>query len=203
MDRVNNFLEGAFMTNATPQSSPTVGEVSPRDVREQQSTALLLDVRTPAEFEESHVNGAVLHPLTELNPEQVRSLAEGKRACFVICRSGGRARQAAEKLASAGLPSLNVMAGGMQAWEREGLPVTRGRTTISLERQVRIAAGALVFTGSGLAYFVAPACLALPAFVGAGLIFAGITDSCGMAMVLARMPWNTRTQSSKQSCCSM
>jgi hypothetical protein len=92
----------------------------------------------------------------------------------------------------------------MQSWESEGLPVNRGRATISLERQVRIAAGALVFLGSTLAYTISPGWIALPAFVGAGLVFAGITDTCGMGMVLARMPWNNRKpSSSKPSCCSM
>ena len=192
------------MTNENHQTSTAIGSTSPRVVREQQGNALLLDVRTPAEFEEIHIEGAVLHPLNDLNPAHVKRLAEGKGACFVICRSGGRARQAAEKLASLGLPNLQVMSGGMQAWESEELPVTRGRKTISLERQVRIAAGALVFVGSTLAYFVNPGWVALPAFVGAGLIFAGITDTCGMGMVLARMPWNNRKpSSSKASCCSM
>ena len=191
------------MTNVSTETSSPIGTISPRAARDMQADALLLDVRTPAEFEEAHVEGAILHPLTELNPSHVRALTQGKRACFVICRSGGRARQAAEKLAAHGIPALQVMSGGMQAWENEGLPVARGRKTISLERQVRIAAGALVFVGSALGYFMNPGWIALSAFVGAGLMFAGITDTCGMAMVLARMPWNNRKPASKPSCCSM
>jgi rhodanese-related sulfurtransferase len=172
-------------------------------VSEHQKDSLLLDVRTPAEFEEVHVEGAVLHPLTELNSATVEKLAEGKRFCVVICRSGGRARQAAEKLAAHGLTNVQIMSGGMQAWETEGLPVNRGRKTISLERQVRIAAGSLVFIGSLLGYAVSSSWLALTAFVGAGLVFAGVTDTCGMAMVLARMPWNNRKKGAcKTSCCS-
>ena len=192
------------MTTTGHEHFTSIGNVSSRAVREQQGSALLLDVRTPAEFEEVHIDGAVLHPLNEFNPAHVQKLAEGKRACFVICRSGGRARQAAEKLAAHGLTSVQIMTGGMQSWESEGLPVKRGRSTISLERQVRIAAGALVFAGSLLAYLFSPGWIALPAFVGAGLMFAGITDTCGMGMVLARMPWNNRKpSSSKPSCCSM
>ena len=190
------------MTQAPSESTSIPATASPRQVREQQSDSLLLDVRTPAEFEEVHVEGAVLHPLTDLNPAQVKRLAEGKRCCVVICKSGGRARQAAEKLVAQGLGNVQIMNGGMTAWESEGLPVNRGRKTISLERQVRIAAGALVFIGSVLGYVVNPAWIGLAAFVGAGLVFAGVTDTCGMAMVLARMPWNNRKAGCKTSCCS-
>ncbi len=180
----------------------SLNTIAPRQVNEQQSDSLLLDVRTPAEFEEVHVQGAINHPLTDLNSEYVRNLMAGKRTCVLICRSGGRARQAAEKLAASGLPNLQIMFGGMQAWESEGLQVIRGRKTISLERQVRIAAGSLVFIGSVLGYLVSPAWIALSAFVGAGLVFAGVTDTCGMAMVLARMPWNTRKPAIEPGCCS-
>lgn len=191
------------MSNSITQINSSFGTTTPNAVKQTQSEYLLLDVRTPAEFEEVHAPGAVLHPLTELNPEHVRQLAAGKRACVLICRSGGRARQAAEKLAASGLTGLQVMTGGMQAWESEGLPVNRGQKTISLERQVRIAAGALVFIGSILGYAVNPAWIALSAFVGAGLVFAGVTDTCGMAMVLARMPWNSRKPTAKPGCCSI
>lgn len=192
------------MTQLPSDQSSSIATTSPRAAREQQAEALFLDVRTPAEFEESHIEGALLHPLTELNPEQVKRHAQGKRSVFLICRSGGRARQAAEKLAAHGFSGLQVMSGGMQAWENEGLPVKRGRATISLERQVRIAAGAMVVVGALLGYFVNPSWIALSGFVGAGLVFAGITDTCGMAMVLARMPWNNRKPAAtKPSCCSM
>ena len=191
------------MSDTVTQINSSFGTTTPNAVQQSQSDLLLLDVRTPAEFEELHAPGAVLHPLTELNPERVRQLATGKRACVLICRSGGRARQAAEKLAASGLTGLQVMTGGMQAWESEGLPVNRGKKTISLERQVRIAAGSLVFIGSLLGYAVSPAWIALSAFVGAGLVFAGVTDTCGLAMVIARMPWNNRKGSTKPSCCSI
>jgi hypothetical protein len=108
----------------------------------------------------------------------------------VVCRSGNRARQAAEKLKAAGVDSVVVLDGGLQAWERAGLPALRGRKTISLERQVRIVAGAMVFTGTLLSLLVSPLWLILPGFVGAGLMFAGLTDWCGMGLLLARMPWN-------------
>ena len=179
----------------------TFSSVSAQELSNNPGTALLLDVRTPAEFEELHIEGSLLKPLHELNPEEIKSLTQGKSACYVICRSGGRARQAAEKLVQSGISSIKVLDGGVTAWEKAGLPVVRGKSTISLERQVRIAAGALVFTGSALGYFVNPTWIALSAFVGAGLVFAGVTDTCGMAMVLARMPWNNRcTAPSTTSC---
>lgn len=153
---------------------------------------LLLDVRTPAEFGSVHIPGSVLHPLTELSIERVQELSQGKDRCVVICRSGGRARQAAQQL-SGKLPNLEVLDGGISAWEAAGLPVERGVGVISLERQVRIAAGLLVVLGVLLGSLVNPLFYWVSAFVGAGLIFAGITDTCGMAMMLARMPWNSRS----------
>jgi len=189
--------------NTTPS---TIETIRPHEVAAHKHSMLLLDVRTPAEYEDTHIEGAVLQPLTDLNPSTVAQMSNGKREVVVICRSGGRARQAAEKLSLHPLPSLRIMEGGMQSWEGAGLPVIQGRKTISLERQVRIAAGSLVFLGSTLGYFVHPAWIALSAFVGAGLVFAGITDTCGMGMLIARMPWNARSSSAQKSqqnsCCS-
>jgi rhodanese-related sulfurtransferase len=165
------------------------------------ASTLLLDVRTPAEFEEAHIEGSVLHPLGSLDPAEVARLVAGKAECLVVCRTGNRASQAAEKLRAAGLGTICVLEGGVQGWEAAGLPLIRGAKTMSLERQVRIAAGALVLVGALLGYFVHPAWIGLSAFVGAGLVFAGITDTCGMGMILARMPWNNRKKPGCGSCC--
>ena len=169
------------------------------DEFESEPKGLLLDVRTPVEHEQIHAPGATLLPLSEVDGESVSELANG-RPVYLLCQSGNRARQAAQKLERAGLTSVTVLEGGMKAWEAAGLPVQRGRATISLERQVRIAAGTLVFTGVVLGFFVHPGFYGLSAFVGAGLVFAGITDTCGMGLILARMPWNTRGSCSGQSC---
>lgn len=177
--------------------------ISPQQALQSASSALFLDVRTPAEFEEVHINGAVLHPLSDLDPAQVQRLAQGRSACVLVCRSGGRARQAFEKLAQQGIAGLTVLEGGVSGWEAQGLPVVRGAKSISLERQVRIAAGGLVMLGSILAYLVNAAFIAIPAFVGAGLIFAGITDTCGMGMLLAKMPWNTRAGAARAGSCAL
>lgn len=152
----------------------------------------LLDVRTPAEFREIHAQGARLLPLDQLDAQQVIQSRNGTAGepLYVICKSGNRARQAAERFIAAGYENVVNVEGGTEAWAKAGLPVVRGAKTISLERQVRIAAGFLVLLGSVLAFFVHPYFLIVPAFVGAGLMFAGITATCGMAMLLAKMPWN-------------
>jgi rhodanese-related sulfurtransferase len=97
---------------------------------------------------------------------------------------------ACDKLLAAGFTNVVNIEGGTLACEQAGLPVVRGQKTISLERQVRIAAGSLVLIGVVLSLQVHPYWIGLSAFVGAGLVFAGITDTCGMGMILARMPWN-------------
>jgi rhodanese-related sulfurtransferase len=167
--------------------------ISPKqlaDLRAAGQAIDLIDVRTPVEFREIHVDFARNVPLDRLDAPSVQQ-ARGKAAepLYVICRSGSRGKQACERLAAAGVNVINVE-GGTLAWDAAGLPVVRGQKAISLERQVRIVAGFLVLVGAVLAMVVHPYFAGLSAFVGAGLMFAGITDTCGMAMLLARMPWN-------------
>ena len=117
----------------------------------------LIDVRTPAEFAELHVPFARNMPLDRLEPEALVAQRNGRLSepLYVICHSGSRGRQACERLKVAGLNAINIE-GGTAAWDAAGLPVVRGRKTMSLERQVRIAAGSLVFIGAVLGYFVHP-----------------------------------------------
>ena len=151
----------------------------------------LIDVRTPVEYREVHITFARNVPLDRLDATMI---ADGQRKAgqplYVVCRSGGRGSQACEKLVAAGCTDVVNVEGGTLACIEAGLPVVRGKKSISLERQVRIAAGSLVLLGAALGWFVDPAFVALPAVVGAGLCFSGITDSCAMGMLLARMPWN-------------
>lgn len=172
----------------------SVATITPKQLHERvQSGAKveLLDVRTPVEFREAHVEFARNVPLDQFNAAQLLSQRNGNdEPLYVICRSGNRARQAAEKIQAAGYANVVNVEGGTQAWDQAGLPIVRGQKAMSLERQVRIAAGSLVLVGAVLGAFVHPYWLALSAFVGAGLVFAGITDTCGMAMLLAKMPWN-------------
>jgi len=161
----------------------------------------LLDVRTPMEFREVHADIARNVPLDVLDPAQVmlgRRDAEG-RPLYVICRSGGRSKQACEKFITAGFPDVVNVEGGTLSWVEAGLPVVRDQKGIPLERQVRITAGMLVLLGVVLGWLVHPACYGLSAFVGAGLIYAGITNRCGMGLLLARMPWN-RGQNATSAC---
>jgi rhodanese-related sulfurtransferase len=129
----------------------------------------LIDVRTPAEHGEVHIEGSHLMPLDRLDAGAVRSAASGAERCVLVCRSGKRAEQAYQKLQAAGCENMEVLDGGVIAWESAGLPVVRGAKAISLERQVRIAAGMLVLLGVILGAWVHPAFYGLSAFVGAGL----------------------------------
>lgn len=163
----------------------------------------LIDVRTPVEFREVHVEIARNVPLDQLDPGALmqarNSLAPDP--LYVICRSGSRGKQACDKFLKAGFSNVINVEGGTLACVEAGLPLVRGKKTISLERQVRIAAGSLVLLGAALGWFVHPAFFGLSAFVGAGLLFAGITDTCGMGMILARMPWN-QCEPETKSCCT-
>ncbi|MFO1040152.1 MAG: rhodanese-like domain-containing protein [Planctomycetaceae bacterium] len=150
----------------------------------------LIDVRTPVEYREVHVSFARNVPLDQLEVTQLTSGRTGTDPLYVICRSGNRGKQACDKFVAAGFTNVVNIEGGTLAWDQAGLPVVRGKKAISLERQVRIAAGLLVLLGSVLGALVSPYWIGLSAFVGAGLTFAGITDTCGMGMLLARMPWN-------------
>ena len=153
----------------------------------------IIDVRTPAEFAEVHAQGARLVPLDGLDPTTVMSAPEraADAPLYVICKSGGRAANACAKFAAAGFPNVFSIEGGTAAWERAGLPVVRGtRRVIGLERQVRIAAGTLVLLGAALGWLVHPLFHGVSALIGAGLVFAGISDWCGMGLLLAKMPWN-------------
>jgi rhodanese-related sulfurtransferase len=156
-----------------------------------QPSVPVIDVRTPVEFAEVHVPQARNIPLDELKPSSLQLSKE--QPVYLLCRSGQRATKAAEKFVKEGFVQPVVVEGGTLAWIDANLPVTRSAVKgINLERQVRIVAGAIVLTGVLLARFVNFNFIWLSGFVGAGLIFAGITDFCGMGLLIAKMPWNKR-----------
>jgi rhodanese-related sulfurtransferase len=169
--------------------------IGPRDLaaKKQGGEAVeLIDVRTPVEYREVHCAFARNVPLSDLDPKAVMTARNGAgdKPLYVICRSGSRGQQACEKFLAAGFTNVVNVEGGTLAWAECGLPVNRGKKAISLERQVRIAAGAIVLLGAVLGLLIHPYFLGLSAFVGAGLVFSGVTDTCGMGLLLARMPWN-------------
>ena len=163
----------------------------------------LIDVRTPVEFREVHVGIARNVPLDRLDPAALMQDRNGSadEPLYVLCRSGSRGQQACEMFLKAGFANVVNVEGGTLACVEAGLPVVRGRKAISLERQVRITAGLLVLVGALMGLLVHPAFIGLSAFIGAGLVFAGITDTCGMGMALARMPWN-QCRDDTSSCCA-
>ncbi len=162
--------------------------ISPEEVQALRAAGpvALIDVRTPAEYREVHAEGAMLIPLDQLDS---KALGAGT-PIYILCETGPRAFDAARKLKAAGRTDVLVVDGGTQRWVAAGLPVVRGRKTIGMFRQVRIVAGTLVLVGVGLGWFVHPGFYGLAAFVGAGLLLSGITDTCGMAWILGKMPWN-------------
>jgi rhodanese-related sulfurtransferase len=175
--------------------TPSIELTTSHDVARRQQAGEhieLVDVRTPAEFGEVHATAARNLPLDELRGDALRQLvdAAAKTPVYLICKSGGRSQKACEKLAAAGATQIASVEGGTDAWVAAGLPILRGKKTMALERQVRIAAGSLVLAGVILALTVHLWFIGLSAFIGAGLVFSGVTDTCGMGMVLARMPWN-------------
>lgn len=165
--------------------------ISPEDAaRMLREGATLVDVREPDEHARTRIPGARNLPLSKLEEAEL-ALHDGKPVLF-HCRSGARTEGNAARLAAkAGACEAFVVAGGLEAWKRAGLPVTEDRRQpLELMRQVQIAAGSMVLLGVLLGAFVAPAFYALSGFVGAGLVFAGVTGTCGLASLLRLMPWN-------------
>ena len=160
--------------------------------KQSQKNVDLIDVRMPTEYREFHAEGAINVPLDSLDPKAVADSvgAGADRPVYVICKSGNRSSKAVQKFVNSGIVNVINVNGGTTAWVEAGLPVVRGEKSISLERQVRIVAGFLTLLGAALGFFVHPYFIGLSAFIGAGLMFAGITDSCGMGMMLSKMPWN-------------
>ena len=202
------------MTIATATATP-VGfpqTVSPRAAADllTSGSATLVDVREPDEHRREHVAGAALHPSSAFSVTGFP--ASTGRCMLVLCRSGNRAGKVAAALRAAGRTDVSVVEGGLTGWQAAGLPVVRDASApLPIVRQVMIAAGLLIVAFTALAAFVNPWFLAGTGFMGAGLAFAGVTGICGMATVLAKMPWNrassrpvaakTTTDCKSGSCC--
>jgi len=162
----------------------------------------LLDVRTPPEYANAHVPGTRLMPLNELNVENVLSQHKPGRPIYVLCQAGARASKAIEQLERAGCRDGVLVDGGTQAWIDAGLPVHRGaKRVLPLMRQVQIVVGVLSGATAILTLAVNAWFAIVPLLLGCGLLFAGITGKCGMALMLAKMPWN-RGQGACSHCCT-
>lgn len=178
--------------------SERVMSIPPRALHERlghNPPPVLLDVRSAPEYRAGHIRGARLLPLDQLSTasvaERIGEPEAGREVpLYLTCRSGPRAHQAAQRLLDAGLRNLAVLEGGTEGWERAGLPMRRCADTPSLERQVQIAAGTLLVLKVAFGFTVHELFFALAALIGVGLITAGVTRWCGMARLLARMPWN-------------
>jgi rhodanese-related sulfurtransferase len=191
-------LPAAFQNEYIPEnkedamSVTTIGPAELRELLNAEPGLDLIDVGTPVEFRAMHVVKARNIPLDQLDPQSVihSRQPDVQRPIFLICQAGTRGRNACEKFIRAGYSNVVNIEGGTRACAKQGVSVVRGQQTMSLERQVRIAAGSLVFAGVVLGWLVHPAFFGLAGFVGAGLVFAGVTDTCGMALLLGRLPWN-------------
>lgn len=156
----------------------------------------LVDVREPGEVDTLRVEGALNLPLSRLR--ELAGRLDPQVPVYLLCRSGSRASSAASQLKALGHRDVFVVSGGLNAWMSSGKPVVHGERKVwSLERQVRFAAGLMAFGGAFLGFTVSPRWFYLSGFVGLGLMFAGATDICTMALILARMPWN---QGSRAAC---
>ena len=186
--RVNRRGEAAAMQTISPREARVLADSHP-DVK-------LVDVRSESEFGEEHIDGSINVPVDTLT-SRVGELSCSGGAYVVFCRSGTRAPMAADMLLQAGVQCVKVMRGGITAWKKEGFDVVKGEGTLSVERQIRVAAGGLVLLGVLLAAFVHPAFALLSGFVGAGLMYAGITDNCMLGMMLMKLPHNRKAAASK------
>lgn len=165
--------------------------LKPSDVaaRLKAGKAVLIDIREPDEFAREHVSGAIHTPLSAFD-QAPATLPDGREVIYT-CRTGNRTGVNCVRLAARVPGEAFVLEGGLDAWKSAGLATRTDRSRpIELMRQVQMTAGGLILLGAALGLLVHPGFWGLSAFVGAGLFFAGATGFCGMARLLALMPWN-------------
>lgn len=165
--------------------------ITPHELKQKldQHAIVLIDVREPGEHATQRIDGACLIPMNELN---CKKLPHSHKPIVLHCAAGRRSEMAAQKLLAEN-PQLDVysLTGGIQGWQQAGYAVCTGtRCVMSIDRQTQLAAGSLTLVGTLLGALVSPWLLLIPVVIGSGLILAGSTGWCGMAKLLARMPWN-------------
>lgn len=171
----------------------TLTPISPAHARDMLASgrAVLVDIREADEFARAHIAGALSKPLSDW--ESAHLTFNPHTDVIFTCRSGMHTATACDRLAARVHGHALVLDGGLDGWSRAGLPVvTNAKAPLEIMRQVHIAAGTLILLGALLGTFVAPGWFALSAFVGAGLLFAGVSGYCGMARLLMLAPWNRR-----------
>ncbi len=175
-------------------NNPRIQEIDAQTLKQllDDRAVTLVDVRETAEYATERIPGAKLHPLSQFDPQKLRPV-EGK-PLVLYCQSGNRSTKAAQKCVEAGFDSVVHLHGGIPTWKSAGYAVEKNQNApISLFRQVQIVAGSLVFLGTVLGVLVSPNFLLLSGFVGAGLVFAGVTNTCAMGLLLAKLPYNQRS----------
>ena len=182
----------------------TTSSISPSELKNLlPAGCCLIDVREPIEHEEEHIPGARLIPLGQIDRRGTE--LERNTPLVIMCRSGRRGAQALDKLREMGFTDLRNLEGGILGWKAAGLPVSNaGKKALPLMQQVQITIGSGVLTGVILSLTVHPWWVFLSAFFGAGLVFAGTTGWCGLAILMSKMPWNrVAGQSCAGSSCSL
>ena len=178
------------MASVVGEGQGAAGDGLREAVRSGASGLVVVDVRSPGEFAAAHIRGSYNLPLDALPDVASRLGGLRDETVALVCRTGVRASQAETILRGAGVESARVLAGGIMGWEQAGLPLDRGRGAWSIERQVRAIAGGLVLGGVLGSLTVNRKLVWLSGFVGGGLLFAGLTDFCGMARLLMLLPFN-------------
>ena len=186
--RVNQKGEAASLEMISPREALAIAEKDPR--------VKLLDVRSALEYNQTHIEDSINVPIDMISAK-INELSQSKQSYIVLCRSGTRSPMAADMLIQSGLQGVKVMEGGITRWQKEKLPVIKGEGGISLERQVRVIAGSLVLFGIVMSWLGHWAFIFISVFVSCGLIYAGLTDSCLMGMLLMKLPYNKKLYKTK------
>lgn len=193
-EKVLNLTGGILVCPHQKEKEPAVSsnEIPVKNFYEvlKNNHSIVLDVREEDEYRYESIQKTVNFPLSQLEQE-MRKLPRNQEI-YVLCQTGIRSAQAAEQLRRAGFKRIREVRGGIESWKSEGYSVLRGKGTIPIIRQVQIVTGSLALVGgifSRLHW--------LAALIGAGLLFAGISGNCGLALLLARMPWNKNSASGK------
>jgi rhodanese-related sulfurtransferase len=189
------------MASATPTTTSLTAEAGTDTITNEELATwpsgagvapLVLDVRSAAEYDAIHIRGSYHVPLPTLaeHTDELAGHLAGGDPVVLVCQSGVRAEQARRHLAAVGLSQARVLSGGVSAFAAAGGDVVRGRQAWALERQVRLAAGALVVAGLAAGRLISPRARLIAAGIGTGLTVSALTDTCAMGAALARLPWN-------------